>query len=233
MSRLVEAAKNKEGMFVKVSAHLRTAMLAALSVLLAGGLTASAAPAALAGTASGPAPEPERDKLLMFYDTKAPCTIMTNYGQPAVAWQTTAGTHLVWRYNIDATWAMISQPSRKDSPGFPWWGVTQRSCLGNSIKQKDYPTGIPVPSSIQMGRSQQEDGWRPVQWNVPASPIVRRGVKVTRNATLRDPAHFVLGNVPATWQVDLTATPSPTDWWVKVYVPALNRWGYIERVALS
>lgn len=214
---------------MKISARLRTAVLAGLSALLAAGLTASAAPTALAGATT----EPEREKLMIFYDTKAPCTVMTNYGQSAIGWQVSAGTHLVWRYNIDATWAMVSQPSRKDSVGFPWWGVTRRDCLGNSIKQKDYPAGVPVPSSIRMGRSQQADGWRPVQWDVPSSPVVKRGVKVTRNATLRDPAHFVIGNVPATWQVDVTATPSPDAWWIKVYVPALNRWGYIERVALS
>ncbi|MET8157295.1 hypothetical protein ABZT47_13040 [Sphaerisporangium sp. NPDC005289] len=218
---------------MKISARLRAAAVAGSSVLLFGGLTTSTDSTALAQSSSSTASAMQREKLMVFYATKAPCTILTNYGHPAIAWQVPAGAHLVWRYNIDATWAMVSQPAREASAGFPWWGVTQRSCLGNSIQQKEYPAGVPVPSSILTGRSQRESGWRPVRWNVSPSPVARRGVTVTRNATLRDPAHFVLGNIPATWQVDVTATPSSTSWWVKVYVPALARWGYIERNALS
>ena len=78
-------------------------------------------------------------------------------------------------------------------------------------------------------RQQFPSGWRPVMWNILPGRVVRRGVTLTHNATLRDPAHFVLGNVPAGWQVDITASSSP---WVRVYVPILHRWGYIERAAI-
>jgi hypothetical protein len=106
---------------------------------------------------------------------------------------------------------------------------SKRTCIGKSIKQKGYPAGRKVPTRILQARSAaKKSGWRRVIWNIPTSPITRRNVTVRNNATLRDPANLVLGNVPARTKVHLTTGKRSKGHWIKVYVPNLHRYGYIE-----
>lgn len=172
-------------------------------------------------------------KLLVRYATTSTCNLYPNYGKKGKAWQIPAGKSIIWRYNIDHTWAMVSDPRRAAGKHFPWWGVAKRSCVGKSIKQKGYPAGRKVPRSILRARSAvNKSGWRRVIWHVPASPITRRNITLRHNATLRDPAHLVLGNLSAGIKVHLTSGSTSKGRWVKVYVPALHRYGYIEAAKL-
>jgi hypothetical protein len=177
---------------------------------------------------------PHTAKLLVRYSTTSPCTIYPNYPKAGVVgnagrtWTIGADKTIVWRYNVNATWAVVSDPVRAQRKQFPWWGFTRSGCIGRSIQQTGYPAGQPVPSRILSGRSQQASGWRTVVFRVPPAPVTARHRRVTGNGTLRDPANFVIGNVFPGWHVDVTGRTRSNGHWVEVYVPNARRWGYLE-----
>jgi len=176
--------------------------------------------------------------LFVKYRTQTTCAVYLNMPGGDVLgnshpFTVPAGRTLIWRYNVDATWAVVSYPTRAHKQ-FPWWGFTRRSCIGTSVRQSDYPAGVAIPNTIRQGRSNvTASHWRPVVFSVPAAPIQHRKVRMGRDATLRDPANFVIGNVPAGWHVDVTGVTRSNGHWVEVYVPNAKRWGYVQRTALS
>jgi hypothetical protein len=202
--------------------------------------------------------------LQLKYRTKTdrPCTVLLNYPRKGVKgnaqpWTVPAGKAVVWRYNVNKRWAVISYPARRHQQppqgGFPWWGFTERSCLDVSIDQpwkireylnadgkvvkrkvvKRYPAGRPVPSRLRKGRSRETgSNWRHVYLSESPAPIVHRRVRTDENATLRDRHNFVIGNVPKGWRVNVTGEHRKHGHWVKVQVPNARRWGYLERRAL-
>jgi len=204
---------------------------------LAPGLMAIAAALALVGTAVAPAGAAQQEhsrKLLIRYEAKSDCTVVPNYpgdgvrGNKARTWTIKQGKTVIWRYNVDSEWALVSDPSRAHER-FPWWGFTRRACIGASVKQKDYPADVAVPNRILEGRSQKESGWRTVHFDVSAGQVVDAQRRVRSNGTLRDPANFVVGNVFKGWRVQVTAVTRGNGHWVLVYVPNAKRWGYVER----
>src|SRR5215218_8376418 len=125
--------------------------------------------------------EAEDVKLFVWYEAKADCEVFPNYPKAGVkgqgfAWTIAAGDSIIWRYNINDTWAVVTDPHRSKQT-FPWWGVTRRSCIGKSKEQEGYPQGISVPSRILEGRSHEySSGWRPVEFGQGPETIVRHGV---------------------------------------------------------
>jgi hypothetical protein len=192
-----------------------------------------------------------KKNLFIQYRAKTDCTIYLNLpgrgvqANDQLVWKVPRGQLLVWRYNADQAWAMVSRPGRENRHEYPWWGFTQRSCIGPSIRQravsdkhentvKWYPAGRSIPSRILEGRSNKPGGWRPVRFDQPAAPVVKNRVRTCRNATLRDDANFVIGNVPQGWRVHVTSEHRTGNHWVKVQVPNnANRWGYIETKAVT
>lgn len=207
------------------------AVISASIVVAAAILVATASPAAAGDSQAG-------TKLFVRYSTASTCTVYLNYPKEGVLgngspWTVPAGETVIWRYNVNSTWALISYPKRAHET-FPWWGFTRRDCIGASVTQSDYPAGVAVPERVLEGRSHVADsGWRSVDLSVAPAPVVERGRVVVRNATLRDPANFVIGNVPASWHVDVTSQTRSNGHWVEVYVPNAKRWGYVERDALG
>jgi hypothetical protein len=139
---------------------------------------------------------------------------------------------VIWRYNVDGAWALVSDPARATGKHFPWWGFTQRSCIGTSVKQKGLPAGRPVPNRILQGRSQAGSGWHAVTFDLPAAPIRAHHRKLKANTTLRDGDNFVTGDAFRGWHVDVT-TRTRAHGWVEVYVPNARRWAYIPASDLS
>jgi hypothetical protein len=190
------------------------------------GLTASTPQAALAAAHSR--------KLLVRYATKSTCTIYPNYPKAGVVgnsgrtWTIAGGQTIIWRYNVNRTWAAVSDPRRASAKQFPWWGFTHRACIGRSVRQQGYPAGRPVPNRILSGRSQHKPYWRPVDFSVAPAAVRAHHRRVKSAATLRDGANFVIGNVFADWHVDVTTRTRSHGHWVEVYVPNARRWGYIE-----
>ena len=194
--------------------------------------------------AAGLAPPAEREAaaskppLFVRYDTKSECTVYPNYPKPGVkgqrlAWMIPAGHGVVWRYNVNSTWAVVTDPGRSKEE-FPWWGFTRRSCIGTSRKQTGYPQGISVPTRIQEGRSHVYDsGWRPVEYDQGPESIVRHDVLVRKHGTMRDRANFVVGNVFAGWRVDVTNLKRSDGHWVYVYSASARKWGYVEADKLA
>jgi hypothetical protein len=216
-------------------ARFRTRLLAA-----AIGVISALTAVAMATTAQPASADPGSPEMKLFvkYTTTSACTVYLNYPKDGVVgngdpWTVPAGESVIWRYNVDSTWALISYPKRAHVT-FSWWGFTRRDCLGASVKQADYPTGVAVPQRVLEGRSQvSSTGWRPVGFGVTPAPVLERGRIVVHNATLRDPANFVIGNVPASWHVDVTGRTRSNGHWVEVYVPNAQRWGYVERDAIG
>ncbi|WP_218004823.1 hypothetical protein [Actinomadura macra] len=238
---------------------MRTRLLGTL--ILTGGVTAAAITGAVALDAPGDTRNAQasaasqvqaakrQQNLFLRYVTAGPCTVYLNYPKSKVKGNghpltVPAGQQIIWRYNIDAKRAMISIPARAHN--YPWWGVTDRSCIGKSIRQwlirektakgwkvvKRYPAGRPIPNRIKQGRSNQADGWRKVYFPETSARIVARHQQTHRNATLRDRHNFVIGNVPANWHVNVSSAYRSGRHWVKVYVPNAKRWGYIESSVL-
>jgi len=176
-----------------------------------------------------------RPTLIVHYKTIGTCTIYPNYPKAGVlgnsgrTWTIPAGREIKWRYNVNSTWSMVSDPSRSSAGHFPWWGFARKDCIGRSVKTGTYPAGRPVPNRILSGRSQRSSGWRPVDLSVAPAPVKARNRQICSTATLRDPANFVIGNVFPGWHVDETASTRTNGHWVKVYVPNAKRWGYVER----
>lgn len=172
-------------------------------------------------------------KLFVWYETKTDCEVFPNYPKPGVKGQklgftVPAGQSIIWRYNVNETWAVVTDPKRANAK-FPWWGFTRRSCIGKSKKQKDYPSGVAVPKRVREGRSKVADsGWRFVDYDQGPEAIVESNVRVDKNGTLRDRVNFVVGNVFAGQRVDVTGLTRSKGHWVYVYSPSARKWGYIE-----
>lgn len=225
----------------------RLTLAACTAALVAtGSATAQAAPAGHATTSSSaghatveqeraatPAARAHSKKLLVRYQASSSCRVVPNYPKSGVVsndkrnFTVAAGKTIIWRYNVNSTWAVVSDPARASARTYPWWGFTRKSCIGRSIEQQGYPAGQAVPQRILQGRSQQADGWRPVDFNASSAAKVGR-VKMVNSGTLRDSANFVTGNVPAGWSVDKTRVTRSSGHWLKVYVPNAKRWGWIE-----
>lgn len=217
----------------------KIAALAVLSGLLACALTLASLPTTATAVAVPRHGTQRYDtKLFVRYETTGDCTVYPNYPRAGIRthnrpWTVPSGRNVIWRYNVDEEWAVISDPARAGET-FPWWGFTRRSCLGDSIEQAAYPSGVRAPNAVLQGRSTfVPSGWRPVRFDTPSSRVVTRGVTTTRNATLRDHVNFVVGNVRAGWQVDVSEKTRSRGHWIKVYAPRAKQWGYIERTALS
>ena len=177
-------------------------------------------------------------KLFVVYEASADCVVYPNYPKPGVkgqklGWTIPKGDTVIWRYNVNDSWAVVSDPSRSRKR-FPWWGFTRKSCIGRSKTQKDYPAGIPVPSRVRQGRSHvASSGWREVDYDQGPAAIVQHGVRLRKNGTLRDRANFVVGNVFAEWHVDVTGITRSGGHWVYMYSPAARKWGYVEAEKLD
>lgn len=228
--------RGSDQMRVRTLALLATGVATAVVVPLLVNTSAGAVPATAPSAAADANATAARAKLMMRYATVGTCTVHPNYpkegvvGNESRTWTVAPGRSVIWRYNVNETWAMISDPSRAKKT-FPWWGFTRRDCLGLSVEQKDYPAGVPVPSRILEGRSQRASGWRPVDFSVAPAPVVRRH-RLDSTATLRDPANFAIGNVFPGWTVQVTSRTRNRGHWVEVYVPNAKRWGYVEAVNL-
>ncbi len=207
-----------------------------LTVAFLGGLVAmvAASPSYAADQSAG-----HSSTLLVRYATQSTCTIVPNYpksgvvGNAARTWTIAAGQKIIWRYNVNSTWAAVSDPARAAAKQFPWWGFTQSGCIGKSVKQSGYPAGQPVPKRILEGRSQRASGWRSVDFSVAPAAVTASHREIHCNATLRDPANFVTGNVFPGWHVDVTGRTRSNGYWVEVYVPNAKRWAYVQSSALT
>jgi hypothetical protein len=221
--------------------------MAATVALAAPHVGASPAGSAVAQTsavqpAAAPAAtsKPHKKTLMILYWTKSDqtCTVYPNYPKAGVlgntgrTWSIAPHNLVVWRYNVNKTWAMIADRS-PTAPQFPHWGFTLRSCIGLSKGQKlvqggRFPAGLPIPNRVLQGRSQNASGWRAVRFSLKPAAIVARHVRVRGTSTLRDAAGFVTGNVFPDWHVDVTAVTRGKGSWVEVYVPNAKRWGYVD-----
>jgi hypothetical protein len=149
---------------------------------------------------------------------------------------------IAWRFNVTKKVAAVSDPAQPNA--FPHWGfVTDSSCIGKSTgqtshyeiyhngkwvtKKISYPAGVPMPTRILSGRSQNASGWRTVAWHPDHGAVPNIQRKLGHNRTLRDtPLGFVIGNVYDSWHVRPTTTHK--NGYTKVYVPSLNRWGWLQ-----
>jgi hypothetical protein len=237
-------------------------LLVAGTAMAGVGSAASAAPpdsphTPAAATAGKPPKGGEvRWVLQLRYRITKPCKIYLNHpGHTAgsnKSWTLpySKGATVKWRYNASSRWAVISVGGH----GYPHWGFTDRTkantCLGTSIRQvatvrmdhktgkwtipvSYYPAGRATPARIGRGRSNHTTShWRRVDQRPAAARITHRKVKLDENATLRDEAGFVLGNVPKRWHVNVTAVTHSNGFWTKVEVPKLHSWGFIRTRAL-
>jgi hypothetical protein len=210
------------GLIVAVVAGLATRSSAAPAPQ-APGLKASVAAAANAG--------PPKGYLLVRYKMARSCSMFLNYPNHGRSVPVKAGATVIWRYNVDKTWSTVSVVSRAGKGQYPWWGSMQRSCIGKSIpaKKYHYRGGDTVPTRLLQGRSgRTHSGWISVGFRPAAAPITHKHILVKHSATLRDGDNFVIGNVPSGWHVDVTSATRTGGVWVKVRVPNLGRYGYIE-----
>ncbi len=182
----------------------------------------------------------EKSKYFVRYILTDDCDVYPNYPKPGVKgqkfkWQVDQGSQMVWRYNVNDTWAVVQDPRRAEKKKFPWWGFAKRSCLGKSTEQHDYPSGVSLPTAIKIGRSRKKGscGWAKVTYDQGPVNVVRHDVRVKRNATLRDATNFLVGNVFAGWKVDVTNHTRKDGHWVYVYSPSARKWGYIENYKLD
>ncbi|MEC3981417.1 hypothetical protein [Amycolatopsis sp. H20-H5] len=172
-----------------------------------------------------------RKPLFQRFKAASDCVVYANYPKDGVVanggFTIAKDRTLNWRYNVDSTWSVVQDPNRaKES--YPWWGFTKTSCIGKSVNDGSFPAGQSVPTRILRGRSQQADGWRPVEFRLAAAPVVKKSQELFHDATLRDPANFVIGNAKSGWHVDVTGRTRGGGHWVEVYVPNAQRWGYVE-----
>jgi len=183
--------------------------------------------AAVASDASEEALDADSEReLLVEYDINSPCTMFINYPKDGVTgnsdtghW-TMTGKKIIWRYNVNGDWALVSDPVRARAKTYPWWGFTLRGCIKGE------------PDLIMKGRTRNlkdfPSGFRPVDFSVAHAAITDAHHATHSNATLRDPVNFVIGNVPDGWHVDVTGHTRSSGHWVEVYVPNAKRWGYVE-----
>lgn len=199
----------------------------------------------------GPAADAKKKKkpritLILDYTVAGSCPVYPNYPKAGVrgngiGWTIAPGDTVGWRYNVNKTWAMVSDKKFRNT-GHPWWGFVQRACIGKSIGGKHvhfptlkshYPAGRAIPNRLRQGRSAKtKSHYIGVDFQPASAPVVNRLKRACSNGTLRDKANnFVIGNVEATWRTRLTAQHDRG--WTKVYVPAAKRWGWLQDIHLT
>lgn len=190
--------------------------------------------------------------LLVKYKTNG-CHVQRNYplnpGSGTKSWDLPDGTVVKWRYNVNSSVAAVSLTT----DAFPHWVfVTNSGCVGRTTGQTgcywklernarngrthwvrhstpDIPAHQAMPKRLHEGRSQHPNNnyWNHVDWEPqgPAIPAAKR--KMSHSATLRDqPNEFVIGNVLRGWTVQ--PVNEHRLGYTKVYVPSLERWGWIQ-----
>jgi hypothetical protein len=190
-----------------------------VSLALTLGAGCSGSPDDAEGTAGTEDQAVAADGLILEYPARYACEIFINNPQvgPVAnqSWRLT-GTRISWRYNLDATWAVVSDPKRAGVT-YPWWGFTRRDCIDGA------------PTRILEGRSHvAASGWHSVDYHLKPAPFVATHKPLHVNATLRDGDDFVIGNAPKDWHVDVTGVTRSNGYWVEVYVPNAKQWGYIQ-----
>ncbi len=234
-----------------MGANSRGVLVGLVTLLVAGVLGAPAAQAfpaavtqALPSGAADAAPT-RNIQLILDYHVTGECQVYPNYPDQGVignntSWKIAPGDIVGWRYNVNDTWAMISDKKyRKNTNQQPWWGFVQRRCIGGSVGGEHFPTptshypaGQPIPNRILEGRSDGNDAvehYKKVDFRPSPAPVVNDHQQITSMGTLRDaPNDFVIGNVLPGWHVQLTAQRNAG--WTKVYVPNAKRWGWVENI---
>ncbi|QDY11127.1 hypothetical protein FJK98_31570 [Micromonospora sp. HM134] len=193
--------------------------------------------------------------LLVKYSVRAVCRVQDNYphnpGAGRKTWTIKPGATIIWRYNVNAHVALISDPARDSKHLFPHWGfVINSECIGKTLEQSghywrfekpkhgaarwvrhDTPpvhAGQSMPHRTLYGRSQsvRSGYWKRVDWTPAGSTVPATQRKMAHNRTLRDlPNGFVIGNAKAGWQVRPTSQHQAG--YTRVYVPSLHRWGWV------
>jgi hypothetical protein len=218
---------------------------AVLAIVLAGALafatqgnTSSRESVSNVSVADTAAAAKEHSKILIVdYHVVKDCVVHANYpiNPGNHAWTVPKGSKIGWRYNVTGKVAAVSDVDHPNQ--FPHWGFVEDSgCIGKSVGQTkklgngktiSYPAGVPVPARILSGRSQNDAGWRSVDWRPSGGAIPGAHRALGHNATLRDtPGDFVIGNVYAAWQV--RPTGARKNGYTLVYVPSLQRWGWLQ-----
>ncbi len=145
--------------------NLRT-WTAGVAVLMAGAAIA-------VGIMPSEAAAPRRNiALILDYQTAKSCTVYPNYPKAGVrgnniGWKINPGDKVSWRYNVNRTWAVISDVKYEHSQ-HPWWGFTHRSCIGGSIGGEHFPTptsSYPAGKPI-LARTPDQRGRRAVDQGV-------------------------------------------------------------------
>jgi len=203
-------------------------------VALAGGLCVTGPTVAVA--------KKRKIALILEYSVAGNCPVFQNYPKAgvrgnAIGWTVAPGQTVAWRYNVNRTWAMVSDKKYRNT-SHPWWGFVQRACIGTSRggehfpnPSSRYPAGKAIPNRVLEGRSQNKRRYRRVDFRVSSAPIVDRLKRACSKGTLRDaPNNFVIGNVAKGWRTRLTAQHD--NGWTKVYVPAAKRWGWLQDIHL-
>jgi hypothetical protein len=221
--------------------RLTVRIAAALAIVVAGAWALTAGGTSQASTSTlavaDAAAKAHSRILIVDYHVVKDCVVHANYpiNPGGHHWTINKGSKIGWRYNVNSKVAAVSDVEHPDR--FPHWGfVEDSSCIGTSVGQtaKDanghtisYPAGVPMPKRILSGRSQNESGWRAVEWQPKGGAIPAAHRALGHNATLRDtPGDFVIGNVFAAWQV--RPTGEQQNGYTKVYVPSLQRWGWLQ-----
>ena len=226
-------------------------VLVGLATLLVAGVLGAPAAQAYPAAATQALPSGDADgaptrniQLILDYHVTRQCQVYPNYPDQGVigndnGWKIAPGEIVGWRYNVNDTWAMISDKKYRKDPKHPWWGLVQRSCIGGSVggehfptPTSHYPSGQPIPNRILEGRSDGNDAvehYKKVDFRPSSASVVNDHQQITSKGTLRDaPNRFVIGNVLPGWHVQLTTQRKAG--WTKVYVPNAKRWGWVEDI---
>lgn len=221
--------------------NLRRGGTAALSAFAT--FAALVASLVVVAMAPPPAAAAARDiALILDYRVVATCPVYPNYPKEGVignqiGWTITPSDIVGWRYNINNTWAMVSDMKYRKSSTNAWWGITQRACIGGSVggepfptPESSYPAGVAIPNRILEGRSAVEaDHYKTVDFRPSSATVINDYRRIDSKGTLRDaPNNFVIGNVYADWHVHQTNQRSQG--WTKVYVPNAKRWGWVQDI---
>lgn len=217
----------------------------AVAATLAFGAAATASASPLPGASTETAAVQKTVKrdiaLILDYRVVAACTVYPNFPNDGVignniGWTIDPTDIVAWRYNINETWAMISDKKYRNTD-HPWWGVVKQSCIGGSVGGEHFPTPTssypadqPIPTRVLEGRSAVEaDHYRTVDFSPASATVVDDHKLVNTKGTLRDAANrFVIGNVFPGWHVH--ATNVHDQGWTKVYVPNAKRWGWVQDI---
>ncbi|PZS18811.1 MAG: hypothetical protein DLM57_05465 [Pseudonocardiales bacterium] len=178
--------------------------------------------------------------LILDYRVAYTCPVYPNYPKAGVIanqpWAITPTDIVAWRYNVNDTWAMISDKKYRNT-SHAWWGFTPRVCIAGSVggehfptPTSSYPAGVPIPSKILQGRSAvTASHYRSVNFTPSPGHVVNASKRINSRGTLRDArGRFVIGNVFAGWHVHQTNVHDGP--WTLVYVPNAMRWGWVEDI---